>query len=407
MKSNAPFCADRIGLARLTKMAFDGINLRPLWHELMERVTDDQEGAGIGMDLSLLAQLFGDQETGLAMQKEVLGYQRLFRSPCAAPTPGLRVLALAAEMDIGGNTPIEFLLEGSDVEVTTLYVVPGAPLPESLPEHDIAIVIAPDDDKTQETLDVIQEMTRVWPRRVLNPSAQIRVLDRDRLYRLLKTVPGLEIPMTSRLTREELATVDESNLGHWLSDAAFPLIVRPIGSHAGRGLAKLDAATQIADYLGDRPEGEFFISRFVDYASPDGQFRKYRLACVDGAAYPCHMAIADEWKIWYLNANMRNSKSKRAEEAHFMVEFDRGFALRHAPALSEMMRRIGLDYFQVDCAETKDGKLLVFEADNTAIVHNMDPPAIFPYKPSQMNKLFDAFVTMLYDHAGKSRACAA
>ena len=334
MKSNAPFCADRIGLARLTKMAFDGINLRPLWHELMERVTDDQEGAGIGMDLSLLAQLFGDQETGLAMQKEVLGYQRLFRSPCAAPTPGLRVLALAAEMDIGGNTPIEFLLEGSDVEVTTLYVVPGAPLPESLPEHDIAIVIAPDDDKTQETLDVIQEMTRVWPRRVLNPSAQIRVLDRDRLYRLLKTVPGLEIPMTSRLTREELATVDESNLGHWLSDAAFPLIVRPIGSHAGRGLAKLDAATQIADYLGDRPEGEFFISRFVDYASPDGQFRKYRLVCRRWRSLS--LPHGDRGRMEDLVSERqydRNSESKRAEEAHFMVRIRPGICLTACPGV--------------------------------------------------------------------------
>ena len=407
MKNNPLFCADRVGVARLTKMAFDGVNLRPLWHELMERVTDNQEGAGIGMDLSIIAQLFGDQETGLAMQKEVLGYQRLFRSPCAAQTPGLRLLALAAEMDIGGNTPIEFLLEGSDVELTTLYVVPGTLLPEKLPEHDLAIVVAPDDDKTQETLDVIEEMIRVWPRKVLNRPAHIRALDRDRLYRLLKTVPGLEIPMTLRLSREELATVDETNLNHLLNDAAFPLIVRPIGSHAGRGLVKLDRAAQIAEYLSDRPEGEFFISRFVDYASPDGQFRKYRLACIDGAAYPCHMAIADEWKIWYLNANMTNSESKRAEEAQFMASFDREFALRHGAALSEMTRRIGLEYFQIDCAETKDGKLLVFEADNTAIVHNMDPPALFPYKPPQMNKVFDAFVTMLYDHAGKSRACAA
>ncbi len=407
MKNTGPFCADRIGLARLTKLAFDGVNLRSLWHEMMQRVTDDQEGAEIGMDLSLIAQLFGDQATGMAMQKEVLGYQRLFRSPCAAQAPGLRVLALAAEMDIGGNAPIEFLLEGSDVELTTLYVVPGTSLSDGLPEHDLAIVVAPDDDKTQETLDIIEEMIRAWPRKVLNRPAQIRGLDRDRLYRLLKTVPGLEIPMTVRLSREGLATVDENNLGQWLNDAAFPLIVRPIGSHAGRGLAKLDTAGQIADYLGDRPENGFFISPFVDYASPDGQFRKYRLACIDGATYPCHMAIADEWKIWYLNANMRNSESKRAEEADFMASFDREFASRHAVALSETMRRIGLDYFQIDCAETKDGKLLIFEADNAAIVHNMDPPAIFPYKPAQMNKVFDAFVTMLYDHAGKSRACAA
>ena len=46
-------------------------------------------------------------------------------------------------------------------------------------------------------------------------------------------------------------------------------------------------------------------------------------------------------------------------------------------------------------AETKSGSLLIFEADNTAVVHNMDSPEIFPYKPPQMRKIFDAFVAML------------
>jgi hypothetical protein len=89
-----------------------------------------------------------------------------------------------------------------------------------------------------------------------------------------------------------------------LEDARFPLIVRPICSHAGRGLAKLDAPPDIAAYLAGRPESEFFISRFVDYSSPDGLFRKYRLVCVDGRPYACHMAISAQWNIWYLNADM-------------------------------------------------------------------------------------------------------
>ena len=33
----------------------------------------------------------------------------------------------------------------------------------------------------------------------------------------------------------------------------------------------------IARYLADRPEQEFFVSRFVDYAGNDGLFRKYRI----------------------------------------------------------------------------------------------------------------------------------
>jgi hypothetical protein len=38
---------------------------------------------------------------------------------------------------------------------------------------------------------------------------------------------------------------------------------------------------------------------------------------------------------------------------------------------------------------------LIFEADNTAVVHNMDSPAVFPYKAPQMRKIFGAFAAML------------
>ena len=65
----------------------------------------------------------------------------------------------------------------------------------------------------------------------------------------------------------------------------------------------------------------------------------------------------------------------------------------------EMSRRVGLDYFIVDCAENQNGELLVFEADNTAVVHNMDSPVVFPYKPPQMRKIFAAFTAMLSRHA--------
>jgi hypothetical protein len=72
-----------------------------------------------------------------------------------------------------------------------------------------------------------------------------------------------------------------------------------------------------------------------------------------------------------------------------------------------MSRRVGLDYFIVDCAENQNGELLVFEADNTAVVHNMDSPVVFPYKPPQMRKIFAAFTAMLSRHAKETAMCAA
>jgi hypothetical protein len=402
-------CADRIGFARLTTMAFGGTDLRPLRDQLISRVVAGTAGAGEGLDLSLIAQLMGDKPTGMAIQAEVLAVHQLFRSPCSVEKPELRVLALAAAMDMGGNTPIEFLLENSGIELLTLYVVAGVELPVPLPDHDVAIVIASDSDECREALQKIDRAASRWPRPLLNPPRLVGHLDRDKLHRLLSDIEGLDIPVTASATRAQLSVLAQSNTGFagLAADFEFPIIVRPLGSHAGTGLARIDDRAAIGRYLAERPEQEFFVSRFVDYADDDGLFRKYRIVVVDGRPYACHMAIADRWDIWYLNAGMAFSESKRLEEENFMRSFDQAFVARHQHALAAMIERIGLDYFTVDCAENKRGELLIFEADNTAVVHNMDSPELFPYKAPQMRRVFDAFAAMLYRRAREGREHAA
>ena len=404
-----PVCADRIGFARLTTMAFDGADLRPLRDQLISKIADGTASAGEGLDLSLIAQLLGDKPTGIAIQAEVLNFHRLFRSPCSAEKPKLRVLALAAAIDMGGNTPIEFLLEPSGIELLTLYVTAGTGLPLQLPDHDVAIVIASDSEECRDALGIIDAAVARWPRPLLNPPRRVCNLDRDKLHQLLRGIEGLDIPATICTTRAQLSGVAQSDFS-FVEIAAklqFPVIVRPRGSHAGVGLAKLDDRAAISEYLAERPEQEFFVARFVDYANDDGLFRKYRVVFVDGRPYACHMAIADRWDIWYLNAGMSDSAEKRLEEETFMGTFDISFARRHRTALTGMATRIGLDYFTVDCAENKRGELLIFEADNTAVVHNMDSPQLFPYKPPQMRAIFEAFAAMLQSHARRGRERAA
>jgi len=90
-----------------------------------------------------------------------------------------------------------------------------------------------------------------------------------------------------------------------------------------------------------------------------------------------------------------------------MRTFDSAFAVRHQGALAAMIDRVGLDYFTVDCAQNRCGELLIFEADNTAVVHNMDSPELFPYKPPQMRAIFEAFAAMLYRRVRQDREQAA
>src|ERR1700753_620366 len=233
--------ADRIGFATLTRMAFDGGDLRPLRDEIVSRIAHGTATAGEGLDLSLITQLLGEKQAGLAIQAEVLAFHQLFRSPCSVAKPKLRVLALAGAMDMGGNTPIEFLLEHSGIELLTLYVVDGVELPTPLPDHDVAIVIASDSEECREALRRIERAAPRWPRPLLNPPRLVGHLDRDRLHRLLQGIEGLEIPATVAVSRAQLRelTASKAAIPGIAAELQFPFIVRPRGSHAGAGLARV------------------------------------------------------------------------------------------------------------------------------------------------------------------------
>jgi hypothetical protein len=392
-----------MGVARLSKMMFDGVDLTPLWRELIGKYVYHRDDAAALMDLATVEQLFGNQEDGLARQAEALDLCRVYRSPLALTAPALRLLAFAAPGPLGTNIPLEFLLQDQDIALATLYIVPGDPLPDPLPAHDLAICAVGESDDNRAVLDAIERLIPSWPVPVLNRPEAIARLARERLHAALRSVPGLDMPMTLRVERDAVADLGAGrrDLADILADGTFPLIARPVGSHACHGLARLDAAAAIEPYLAERPEAEFYLSRFVDYRGDDGLFRKYRIVFIAGRPFACHMAISDQWMIYYLNANMKESAAKREEEARFMAGFDDGFARRHGAALAALAERVGLDYFGIDCAETRDGRLLLFEADIAMIVHAMDDPAVFPYKGPQMRRVFAAFSAMLRRAGGR------
>jgi glutathione synthase/RimK-type ligase-like ATP-grasp enzyme len=386
----APAIPVPLGLATLAKRAFDGDDLTALRSELIQRMIAEPENAAVLMDLSIVEQLTGDPADARALQYRALERSRLYRRPAAAKMPGLRLLAFMAPGDFMTNTPLEFLLEGSDVTLDLLYLLPGEPLPRDVPEHDLAFIAIGESEASQPLLRDLAEQLRRWPRPVLNGPERIARLSRDGAYALLRDAPGIAIPETRRIARAELAG---------LSGETLPLILRPLGSHAGEGLEKIEDATGIADYLRRNGGSEFYVAPFVDYRGPDGLFRKYRIALIAGRPYASHGAISAHWMIHYLNAGMRESAEKRAEEARWMETFDEDFARRHAGAFEALAERLNLDYFAIDCGETRDGKLLIFEADVAMIVHAMDPPALFPYKRPAMRKLFEAFRAMLGEKA--------
>jgi len=398
-RENAPPPPALIGLAPLMRMAFSGVDLTPLGAQLIARAEAMSDDANAFMDLSTVLQLRGDHDLALVIQTQALKLQQIYSPPTAATADSMRLLAILGAGDLMSNTPLEFLLETSDVALELLFVSPDLPLPPLLPEHNVLFVAVGECDENAVLLQELDSAISNWPRPVLNLPAQIARLSRDSACALLKTAPGVIMPDTARISRLLLEQVShtEQTVTTLLTDGEFPLIVRPVNSHAGKGLAKLDDADAIADYLTSMPQDEFYISSFVDYRAGDGQFRKYRIVLIEGRPFVCHMAISSHWMIHYLNAGMIESADKRAEEERFMADFDTQFAVRHQKAFHAIYQCIGLDYLGIDCAESTDGNLLIFEVDSNMIVHAIDPVDIFPYKQPQMQKVFLAFRDMLYN----------
>ncbi|KYC29298.1 conserved protein of unknown function [Sterolibacterium denitrificans] len=389
-----------LGNAALMRRALAGDDLRPLGQQLLARAAADPQDANALMDMATLLQLTGNRDLALSMQRQALEITPLYHLPALredARAP-LRLLAFMTPGDLMSNTPLDCLLEDSDVALDMLYMGDGLAPPEELPDHDLLFIAIGPSARHTALLAELAGITRDWPRPVINAPERIICTTRDQAGRYLRGAPGIVMPATRRIERGMLAQIGSGELAlrDVLEDGRFPLIARPLDTHAGQGMTKIDGAADIAAFLAGAAEEEFHVSSFIDYRNDDGLYRKYRVVLIEGRPYACHMGISAHWMIHYLNAGMAESAAKRAEEAHFMAEFDADFARRHAAALAVIHERMPLDYLVIDCAEAPDGGgLLIFEVDTSAVVHAMDPPTVFPYKQPPMRKVFQAFRAML------------
>jgi len=384
-----------MGLAPLARMAFAGADLGPVKSRLLDRLARDENDANALLDLSTVLQIMGQRQCGLSVQAMALDLRQLYRVANDGDCGGIRLLALVTPGGLAENNAVEFLVEGSDITLDLLYVAPDLPFPETVPEHDVAMVAVCESDRNRRRLKHIERLVKWWPRPVVCGPDRIARLSRDGVCQLLGSAPGMVVPATARIDRGTLEALGRSPAAGAAGHGSFPLIVRPVDSQQGSGLRRLDRPDGVAGYLLTRPENAFYVAPYVEYAGADGQYRKHRIVLIDRRPYACHMAISDHWVVHYMSAGMEESAAKRAEEERFFAGFEDQFARRHRAALSAIAERLELEYVGIDCGETPEGELLIFEVDSGMTVHAMDPPGLFPYKAPQMRKVFGAFRQML------------
>jgi hypothetical protein len=210
---------------------------------------------------------------------------------------------------------------------------------------------------------------------------------RDAVAQRIAGIPLCRIPRTVRLAGSLLSKGARNKS---LDGIAMPVLLRVAGNHGGDDFDKLDDWHAINEFVSRRPEADYYLTEYLDYRSPDGFFRKYRLISIDGELLPYHLAIHHDWKVHHFRTDMANQPWMRQEEESFLAAPHLVFDEPHQGALRAVAAATRLDYCGIDCAIDRDGAIVVFESNAAMLVHG-ENDEIFAY----IKDAFDAKLARL------------
>jgi len=285
-----------------------------------------------------------------------------------------------------GNIPIEFLWpKACYTRIVCMMEYVSDEQMQALPDYDLVFNAIGDSDVTGPTQAAVERFMRVCIKPFLNAPLGVIHTARDMIPALFSAIPDIECPATLRSLTTEFKDQVSTAAG-----LRFPMIARPGGSHGGDHLVKLESVEALQDLVLFN-SAVYYASNYVDYLSPDGYFRKYRIAFVDRQPYPYHMAIGKHWVVHYETADMLSAEWKRSEELAFLSDPRAALGDKAMDAIEKIGRAMDLDFCGVDFSLLPDGRVLVFEANATMLIHPEDSNGILQHKNVFVQQIFDAF----------------
>ena len=299
------------------------------------------------------------------------------------------------------NTPTGFILDLVACDLELVFMVDGFAYPHAriAASYDLLFNAIGDADRAAPALACARALTRAVGLPVVNPPEHIADTGRDRMAARLGGLADCRVPTTRRCTAAALRQPE--TCATVAREIGLPLLARPVGSHGGDDLVKLDSAGALAAHVGATAAAALYLTAFHDFRSADGLYRKYRLIVVDGELLPYHLAIGEDWLVHYYRTGMGEHPGRLDEEAGFLADPLGALGPRAAEALAGIVRLVPLDFFGIDCAVDADGRLLVFECNATMLVHDADPSPVFDFKRAPTEHIRLAVGRLLARRAGR------
>ncbi len=281
-----------------------------------------------------------------------LAFARRAVYPAAVPAASLRILALMAPGGPTANAPLDYNVDHARVALHAYYLTSDT-LETELPEYDIAFNAIDDAESSADAIARSAAFLAAQSKPAINDPSRLVRVRRSVLPQTLRDVAGCRVPPAARVDRERLPDANAVAF-------PFPWVVRPIDTHRGDWQERIATVAELEDYLERAPGDAFNVSAFVDYRSPDGYYRKYRVIIVDGRPHAYHLAISDAWQVHYRTSPMSEFAWMREEEQRFLERPESVFA-SWSDVFGAIADAVGLDYFGVDCSLAADRTVIVFE----------------------------------------------
>ena len=322
----------------------------------------------------------------LAAQK----YRRqsfVVQTPPARPTGTLLVL-----WSLDGNIPKHHLLGRLPMTMIDWHIQYASDEHEqSLPPYDLAFTLIGDADQGAAALERAVSFRDRCNVKMLNDPGQVQRTRRDLIPGLLAGIDDLVIPPVMQTTGAMLRHSGRKKLLAE-SGVGLPLILRNAGLHGGESVQRIateEILAQACESIGD--DDAIYVTAFHDYAAHDGFYRKYRMIFIDRKPYPYHLAISLHWLVHYFSADMETHQWKRAEELRFLEDAPAELGQRAFAAIEAIGQRMDLDYCGIDFSVLPDGRVLLFEANATMLVHPEDETSVLAAKNPYIDRIFTAF----------------
>ncbi|CAM2154024.1 Tetratricopeptide repeat protein [Pararobbsia alpina] len=374
-----------LGLAYASSRQLD--DALDAFSKVLEHEPDD---VGTLQIVANLQQALGHAEAARATFLRTHALQPLLPIAASRQPPEFRALLLFAPG--AGNTPIDFLIEGAPFESLVLNVLPDVDhdCDRLRDAADVVVNLVADVDLGHGLLSDAARLAERIGHPVVNEPDRVALTDRETVARRLLGIEGCVVP---HVRRHSEATLERHAQGAGSVSMPYPLLVRPAGSHGGVDFHKVRDGQHLAAVLQQTDAARYYVTQYVDYRSSDGYFRKYRFLFVGDDILPYHLAIGDMWKVHHATTDMIDHPWMQEEERVFLGNPRTVFGAAQFAALHAIRQRIGLDYFGVDCALDRSGRVVVFEVNACMLVHGHN--AAFPYKTLAVNRIREAFHALL------------